>query len=135
MQLEKKHKEIIVDLLQKKIAPWLIYLFGSSYQGRMRPDSDIDVAILSDNSLDAYQFFLIAQELAEALGREVDLIDLSQASTVFVAQVVGNSEILYCEDQIRKAYFELKAFKEYALLNEERQVVLERIKREGKIYG
>jgi len=135
MKLEKKEKEAIVGLLKKSINPWLIYLFGSSVQGRMRIDSDIDLAFLSDQDTAPYQLFVLAQDLAGELGREVDLIDLSKASTVFTAQVIGNKEILYCQDQTRKDYFELRALKEYAFLNEERKEILERIKKEGKIYG
>lgn len=135
MKLKKKEKELIVRLLKRDINPWLIYLFGSSVQGRMRIDSDIDLAFLSDQNTDPYQLFVLAQDLAGELGREVDLVDLSKASTVFIAQVIGNKEILYCQDHTRKDYFELRALKEYALLNEERKEILETIKKEGKIYG
>ena len=32
-------------------------------------------------------------------------------------------------------YFEMRAFKEYALLNEEREVILKKIKERGSVYG
>lgn len=81
------------------------------------------------------ELFLIAQEIADLLDRDIDLIDLKNSSTVFKAQVVGKGIAIYCTDDKRRMNFELRAFKEYALLNEERQEILVNIKKRGSIYG
>ena len=65
--------------------------------------SDIDVAFLSDNKVpDQYEIFGIAQEIASILHQDVDLIDLSLASTVFQAQIVSTGKVIYCTDDIKK---------------------------------
>lgn len=40
--------QIIVETLTKKVSPFLIILFGSTTNGNIHKDSDIDIAFLSD---------------------------------------------------------------------------------------
>ena len=129
-----KYKENIINLLSD-FNPSIIYIFGSFARNEIRKDSDIDIAFLTNQNIDEYECFMKAQEIADNIKIEVDLIDLRKASTVFIAQVVGTGNVIYCKDKIAKAYFEMRAFKEYALLNEERKVVLDRIKESGSVYG
>jgi uncharacterized protein len=125
----------VVELLDSRLKPIIIYVFGSYATGELREDSDIDIAFLSDEEFSAYEVFLIAQEVADILGRDVDLVDLKQASTVFKAQIVGKGIIIFCSDETRKAIFQMMAFKEYAMLNEDRQIILESIRKRGSVYG
>jgi uncharacterized protein len=126
--------QTIVQFLVKKINPYVIYLFGSEAQQQARQDSDIDLAFLSERTLSHYERFMIAGELASILNCDVDLVDLKEAMTVFQAQVVGKGKVLYCADDDKKAQFEMKVFKEYAKLNEERAEILERIRKRGAVY-
>lgn len=125
----------VLELLKERLNPIIIYVFGSYANGELRADSDIDIAFLSDDDLSAYEIFIIAQEIADILDRDVDLIDLKQASTVFKAQVVGKGKIIFCSDENRKTIFQMMAFKEYAMLNEDRAVILESINKRGSVYG
>lgn len=120
-------KEVILDILKREISPWLVILFGSFVKGNFRKDSDIDIAYLSDKEISNVERFWISQEIADKLKRDVDLIDLKSASTVLRAQIVGTGEAIYCEDDHRKNLFFLRTLKEYALLNEERDVILKSI--------
>lgn len=126
--------ELIRNVLIEKTAAFIIILFGSAADERLRDDSDIDLAFLSEKSLDEYEVFIIAQELAAKIGRDVDLIDLRKASTVFKANILGTGKIIYSSDEKRKHEFQIKTFKEYALLNEERNEVLLRAKERGCVY-
>lgn len=123
--------KIIID----RVKPYLIYLFGSSVTENFRDDSDVDIAFLGDNIISEYETFLVGQKIADILKREVDLVNLNDSSTVFKAQVVGKGKVIYCTDDNRRMYFEMRAFKEYALLNEERQEILNNINKRGTIYG
>ncbi len=135
MLLSDDNIKKISDFLIKKINPYLIYLFGSSVKGNFREDSDIDIAFLSDEEFSDYEIFMTAQELADIIKREVDLVNLKKSSTVFKAQIVGTGKTIYCGDENRRMYFEMYAFKDYALLNEERAEILESIKKRGTVYG
>ena len=112
-----------------------VYLFGSAAKNELNPESDIDIAFLSFLDVDEYECFMKAQELAEIFKRDVDLIDLKKASTVFKAQIRGTSSLIYCNDDVKRAYFEMRALKEYALLNEERAEIIKNIQKGDKIYG
>ena len=124
-----------LNLIIEKIDPIIIYIFGSYTRNEMREDSDIDIAFFSKKDFTTYEIFMLAQELADIFKREVDLIDLKKASTVFKAQIIGTGDILYCSDENFKTEFQIRSFKEYALLNEEREVIMNSIKERGSVYG
>ncbi len=128
-------EQIIVETLKDAVSPSVIYLFGSAATGHIRYDSDIDVAFLSDErSLDHYERFMLAQQLAERLQRDVDLIDLKQASTVFQAQIVHSGKVIYCANEQKRAEYEWRVLKMYAKLNEERAEILRNIVESGSVY-
>ena len=110
----------ILSLLQ----PAAVYLFGSTAAGRARPGSDLDLAILPTGFISALQIQQSRFQLAEALGRDVDLIDLARSSTVLRKEVLGNGRLLYETAPDRRAKFEMYALSDYARLNEERSPVL-----------
>ena len=120
-------KKVLVDAL----TPYLIYIFGSTVKGRGREESDIDIAILRDKKIDEYELFILSQKLADILKSEVDLIDLSKASTVFRIQIMKTGKLIYNSDNLHKMYFQMRTMKDYALLNEERQEIINKIKSSG----
>ena len=81
------------------------------------------------------KFIYLFGSFAKGEGRDDSDIDLKKIDTVFAAQIVGNREELYSIDEYLKANYNMKTFREYAKLNEERQIILDRIEKEGKIYG
>lgn len=124
-----------LTLLVNRLNPVLVYVFGSFARDELRDDSDIDIAFLSNLEFSTYDIFMLSQELAIIYNREVDLIDLKKASTVFKAQIVGTGDVIYCNNENIKTEFQIRAFKEYALLNEEREVIMKGIKERGSVYG
>ncbi len=135
MYLSKECKEKIVSFLKEKFHPAFIYLFGSFAKGEGREDSDVDLAIYVPEKVRVYDLFLGANELAGEIHRDAEIIDLKEISTVFAAQIVGTKEVLYCEDESLMAYYDIRALKDYAKLNEERKIVLDAIERDSRIYG
>nr|WP_286674064.1 MULTISPECIES: nucleotidyltransferase domain-containing protein [unclassified Clostridium] len=121
-----------IEILKKEFNPTIIYLFVSAAKNNLREDSDIDIAFLSENSTDEYKCFMVSQELADIFKREVDL---NLSSTVFKVQVIGNGKVIYCIDNTKRIYFEMESFKEYAILNEEREVVINKMREEIDKYG
>ena len=121
----------INKFMVERFSPYLIILFGSAAGNKMRPDSDIDIAFLGNQPNGAFETFMLAQELSGLLGRDVDLVDLSRASTVLKAQIVGKGRIIHNSDDYAGSLFRLRALKEYALLNEERQCIIDKIKGRG----
>lgn len=128
-------EQIIIQHLADTLAPYLVILFGSIAKGNMHDQSDVDIAFLSDQPASEYDIFMIGQELADKLGREVDLVDLHRASTVFQAQIVGTGKVVLDLDPSRRKVFFMRALKEYALLNEERKPIFDRLRERGSLYG
>jgi uncharacterized protein len=106
------------------LKPAAVYLFGSTAAGRARPDSDLDLAILPEGSISGSQLLAARIQLAEALGRDVDLIDLGRSSTVLRKEVLAAGRLLYETLAARRAEFEMYTLSDYARLNEERAPVL-----------
>jgi len=125
--ISKKEKNIIINFLKNQIDPELIYIFGSFSRDKERRDSDIDIAFLSSAEFEEYNIFLLAQRLADKLNRDVDLIALQKASTVFRIQII-QGELIYKLNEAIKMNFELKCLREYAKLNEERKPILDNLK-------
>lgn len=53
----------LVSLIRQRTGAFLIILFGSYAKGLARGDSDIDIAYAGEQTLSAYDNFMLAQEL------------------------------------------------------------------------
>ena len=126
-EIEQKIKKILID----KLSPKLIYIFGSIITNRVRNDSDIDIAILTDKNIDEYQLYMMSQQLADDLKREVDIVDLKRASTVFKAEVLRNGKLIYNSDNQEKMIFQLGVLQDYVFLNERRREIINKLKKKG----
>lgn len=77
----------------------------------------------------------VAQRLATALRRDVDLVDLRTASAVLRAQVLRDGELLIDLAPSARAEFEMLVLADYARLNEERREILLDVKARGSVHG
>jgi len=110
-----------------------IYRYGSTVDGSEREGSDVDVALLGRAPLPERAVFDALIELSDALGRDVDLVDLRRVPTTLRMQVVTRGVPIYGSDECERSRFEDYVFASYARLNEERRGVLARIAAEGRI--
>jgi hypothetical protein len=115
--------------------PIALYRFGSSVDGPLLADSDLDYALLARVPLDPVERFEIQEHLAGLLRRSVDLVDLRRASTVMRMQVISRGVVVAVSDAVEKERFELFVYASYARLNEERRDILAEIARRGRVYG
>jgi predicted nucleotidyltransferase len=128
--------EAIVDTIRRRVPGCVaIYLFGSRATDTALHDSDVDLAILGPAPLGEEERWALAQDVAVALGRDVDLVDLLRASTVLRVQVIGSGKLLFESDPTRRREFEAVALGAYTRLNEERRGILEDIRERGTVYG
>lgn len=115
-----------------------IYLFGSAAAGRLRDDSDVDVAVLLPHvrakELGSLALSDLAFDLMKALRRDVDLVNLRQVSTVLQIEVMAHGIVLYCADEHALAEFEMLTLSFYQKLNEERADILQSFKEGKPVY-
>jgi predicted nucleotidyltransferase len=123
---------IVRDALPDAIA---LYRFGSSVSGATHDESDVDLAVLAPRPLDPVRRFDLQEQLAGALRRDVDLIDLRAASTVMRMQVISKGTVLAVFDSGEKERFETYTYSAYARLNEERRAILDQVQRDRTVYG
>ncbi|EAR23454.1 type VII toxin-antitoxin system MntA family adenylyltransferase antitoxin [Nitrococcus mobilis] len=129
------HKTLLDTLKQAISGLRAVYLFGSQARADATRKSDIDIAILADRPLATVERYDLAQTLAAALNRDVDLLDLRTASTVMRMQVIGSGQCLYRCGEKEVGIFEDFVFADYTRLNEERAGILADIRERGTIHG
>jgi predicted nucleotidyltransferase len=67
-----------------------VYVFGSAAKGRLRENSDVDMAV---SGLPPEMFFRAMAKASRALGRPIDLIDLDEDNP-FTAYLKNEGELL-----------------------------------------
>ena len=82
------------ELLASASGLRLALLYGSSVGGRMRGDSDVDVAVLFERPLEAEQKMRLTASLEAGLSRPVDLVDLFSLNGTILKQVLCKGQVL-----------------------------------------
>ncbi len=93
------------DILSGHPSVEMAFLFGSlaARQGRM--ESDLDLAVATANPLTPQTKIELIEDLAVAIGRPVDLIDLARAHGPLLQQIVTRGRMILCKN--RTLYAEL----------------------------
>ena len=122
--LEKIKKEIL-DKLECEAT----VLFGSYARGTQNKDSDIDIAIKPKNVLTKKEQFYLAQELADIINIEVDLINLDEIGDGFRYEILMSGKTIYSENEFKFELYKLDMYREYLELNESRKLIIDRMKK------
>jgi predicted nucleotidyltransferase len=130
-----ERERVVAEICRAVPSAIAVYVFGSVATGTATASSDLDLAVLAMTPLPAEARWRLAQTLAIELRRDVDLVDLRQASTVLRVQVLGSSHLLLEGDKTKRQEFEAMALGAYARLNEARRGILEDIRQRGRVYG
>ncbi|MCC5869161.1 MAG: nucleotidyltransferase domain-containing protein [Gammaproteobacteria bacterium] len=91
----------VVEILKEDPTIELAFAFGSVARGTADVDSDLDIAVLASRTLSPRNRRLLIGRLAQASGRPVDLVDLSNADVIVVREVVRDGTRLFCRDEGR----------------------------------
>ncbi|HLF10568.1 MAG TPA: nucleotidyltransferase domain-containing protein [Gammaproteobacteria bacterium] len=89
----------VADLLSADEDIVLAIVFGSAVSGKLRPDSDVDIAILTRAPLVATRRRELNALLARATGRPVDLVDLRTAGVVVTRAALRQGTRVVCRDR------------------------------------
>lgn len=73
----------------------LAMVFGSVAAGDPRPDSDIDVAVYPKRKLSGHQRQKLADQIACAIGRTVDLVDLTDTDGALLRLILRKGKIVF----------------------------------------
>lgn len=72
----------------------LAILYGSAATGKMRADSDVDIALLLDRPLGAERKMELISRLESELRRDADLVDLFDLNGTILKQILHKGRVL-----------------------------------------
>ncbi len=104
----------IKSVLSRYPSTVLAILFGSVVIDRARNDSDLDIAVASSTPLAAQTHIAIIEDLALALGRPVDLIDLDRTHSPLLQRILTKGHRMLCQNRTRYAELLLRMVYEEA---------------------
>lgn len=91
------------------------YLFGSYVKGRIRSQSDIDIAVFFDRKIKKQERDVLKGEIREDLSQElkkydkIDIVVLNVAPPLLEKEVVYNGKLIYSEDDAQRAHYQARA--------------------------
>ncbi len=101
-----------------------IVLYGSQASGYATARSDIDLAVFISGKTSQQLLWDTAQELACHFGKDVDLIDLKDATTVLQKEVCQHGVWLEKIDAMACDLFETHVFSKYQQLEDDRRPII-----------
>jgi predicted nucleotidyltransferase len=99
IQYYQAHPQAVAEIAKREGID-LIVLFGSAVRGRLRPESDVDIAVRFVGGRPGFEVEArVAAELHEVLKppRELDLVVLNHAGPLLLVQVADDGIPLYEE--------------------------------------
>jgi predicted nucleotidyltransferase len=113
---EQPEVQAIIGYLETQPAVLAAVLFGSAAAGRLRPESDLDLALLfaEDRVPDAFAALELRAVLEQRVHRDVDLIVLNQASPILAFQAVKKGQLIACKDARAYQRYVVRLISEYA---------------------
>ena len=91
--------ERIRQVLTKHPQILLVVLFGSMAGNTAGVDSDLDLAVSADRPLDVCGKIQLIMDLAEAIGRPVDLVDLFTVGEPLLGQIIAGGRRILGDDE------------------------------------
>lgn len=122
---------ILRDALPNVLA---VYAFGSRAQDTANEHSDLDLAVLVEGYADPLLLWEMANQLANKLGYEVDLLDLRAASTVMQYQIITTGRCVWAKD-VQAGLYEAFILSEKTDLDTARAELLHEIRKDGAVYS
>ena len=126
----------IISFLKGKIDDLqAIYVYGSAVSDVFSEKSDLDVAIKARSVLDKVKRWDYQEDLAILMGRDVDLLDMDQASLVMKYEVLTTGDRIYCQAVSEIEKYETVIYSRYLEFNEIRKPIIEAAVQRGRVYG
>lgn len=105
----------VMEVLSTDQRVLFAYLFGGLAAGRVRPLSDVDIAVyLNDTGELADYKLTLFDKVTEALGTtELDLVVLNTASISIAGRILQNKQLLIDKEPFRRHIYESLTLREF----------------------
>jgi len=119
--------QIIKEELSRDSRILAVYILGSVARGHARPDSDIDVGIITikGDYIDALERSKIENHLTSIVGRKVDIGLISSRNLVYAREAFFSGKMIYARDKFHTDLTVATLLGMYARFNEDRREVLD----------
>lgn len=98
--LFKKNEDSFIKFIKSKKNIIAVYLFGSYCDGTYNEKSDIDLAILYDNTFDFNQHLCDSVDVQKIFDNaEIDYISFDEISIFFAFDILKKGKLIYCSDE------------------------------------
>lgn len=117
---------IVLELAQYPEAlAW--YVLGSAARNSLRPDSDLDLAVMPwpGKKLDPVELGYFSGKLALKVGREVDIGVLDGSNLVYAKEVFWTGTRVFCSDERAELARRAELLALYLTLQDDRREVLD----------
>jgi len=102
--------ETVIAAEPETVAAWV---FGSAGTGFLKPDSDLDIAVLFNTTPKLDTLLWLRARLQQAMNIEaIDLVVLNNASPVLRFEAISGRAV-YCRDMDKRAVFASLTAREY----------------------
>ncbi|MDA8411838.1 MAG: nucleotidyltransferase domain-containing protein [Treponema sp.] len=117
----------VISLFREESRALALYVLGSAATGRMRADSDVDLAFVCEpgQHLSGIEILDLATESSLRIGRTVDLGAVDSHNLVYAYQVFSTGRLLFARDVTRAEMLRSTLLGMYAAFNVERREVLD----------
>jgi predicted nucleotidyltransferase len=120
------NEQLLISMITEDLCIESAYLLGSAAKSTMRPDSDVDVAILpvkgcTFNDLSRSK---LAANLSFALNHSVDIGILSSSNLIYAKEAILTGRRIFTRNAFIADMAETTLLSMYACFNEERQEVI-----------
>ncbi len=90
-----------------------MYIFGSVAQETAKPNSDTDIAIVSNRQVSGWERIELENKLSDQIGADVDLTVFHQASPLLQHQILKYGSLVYEESAEERIRQEVEARYQY----------------------
>jgi len=112
-----------------------VMIYGSHAFGNEKPESDKDIAVLTENgSLNTKDKSKMTIDLMKLLDKDIDLVSFGDAPCVLQMQIFKNGELILCRNEKAFYQFQVRAVQEYLDLKKIRKPIEDELKNVS-IYG
>jgi len=118
------YSEKIIEFLRSRLDIIAIYLYGSILNKNFNNESDIDIAVITENRTDPVKLYDIAADLSVIIKRDIHLVDFVSTTDVLRIEILKNKNVVFCHDDEKRLYYEMIALTSYQKFNEEREIVI-----------
>ena len=126
MDIIKKIEEHIQKLLEKEPHILAVYLLGSTLNGSMRPDSDIDLGLMVEPGykISALERANLSSNFSYEMRRTVDLGEISSNNLVYAREALLKGKLIYTKNKDRANLNRANLLGMYLQYNYDRQEVV-----------